>query len=521
MKSQRHHWLLAGTLGSLIILTGCGGGSSSSTASSGSGTEATLSGVAAVGAPIVGGAITLKCKSALSLAPITTSSTGAWSATLPSAALPCALKVSGGTVDGATNTQSLHSLASIAGTVNLTPLTDLILANATGFVPATWFGAVTTDQITAAQNGLANAQTRVLSALNAAGYTVPANLQPLTASFSASAQDPYDKLLDVLGVGLRSSSSSLTLLATQWAAAGSSALSAPAAPASSAQGLTGTAAALGSEDGASATLNGVAYTFTGAASWFDLTRVFLAASRTGATVDPLKSWSIRLLPAAIGTYSCATSSGLSIQLQNGGTTASTVPTGGACQIEVTAVTGTTITGRFSATLINGLTGAVFGSTTDGFFRIATTTGTPAAGGTSGASFDIAGTTYSYSATIYLPIESYFGMGASPVQNTSPGYPQGVQIHTVPSVLGSHACAQGVSYRDMNIWFFWNSKWYYAGNRQTLAAPLPAEAQCTVTVTSLLGANGKGTFAGTFGGKFYALDGSNITVSNGNFTLIVD
>ena len=518
MKSQRHHWLLAGALGSLIILTGCGGGSSSSTA--------TLSGVAAVGAPIVGGAIDLKCSTALSLEPITTSSTGAWSATLPSAALPCALRVSDGTVNGAPNTQSLHSLASIAGTVNLTPLTDLILANATGSVPATWFGALTTAQITAAQNGLANAQTRVLSALTTAGYTVPANLQPLTASFSASKLDAYDNLLDALGVGLSSSKSDLTLLATQWATAGSTAgsseLIAPkaSAPATSAQGLTGTAAALGSEDGASATLNGVAYTFTGAASWFDLTRVFAAASRTGATVDALKSWSIRSLPATIGTYSCATSAGLSIQLQNGGTTASTVPTGGACQIEVTAVTGTTITGRFSATLINGLTGAVFGSTTDGFFRIATTTGTPAAGGTSGASFDIAGTTYSYSYVSAFGIESYAGLVAKPVQNTSPGFPQGVQIHTVPSVLGSHACAQGVSYRDMNIWFFWNSKWYYAGNRQTLAAPLPAAAQCTVTVTSLLGANGKGIFAGTFGGKFYADDGSNITVSNGNFTLIV-
>jgi hypothetical protein len=516
----------------LLALAACGGNNSSSVASAGASGDVTLSGIAAVGAPIVGGAITLKCSTAVNLGPITTSATGAWSASLASSALPCALSVNGGTVGGLNNSQSFHSLALAAGTVNLTPLTDLILANATGMSPGAWFSSITVAQLTAAQSAISSAQSKVLSALGAAGYSVPNNLQPFTTSFSASAQDTYDNLLDAIGKALSASNSSFASLAAQWAAAGSTSLVAPPSTSGSGSttgattssgtglGLTGTPTLLGSEDGASATINGIPYTFKGAASWFDLTRVFVAASRTGTTVDPLKSWSIRLLPAAIGSYSCATTNGLTIQLQNSGLTASTSPTGGACQIEVTAVTSATITGRFSATLVNGLTGSVFGSTTDGYFRIATTTGTPVASGSNGVSFDVAGTTYSYSNVFDFGFEIFSGLVGSPSQNTSPGFPQGIQIHTVPSTLGTYPCVQGVSYRDLNIWFYWNSKWYYAGNRQTLAAPLPAAAQCTVTVTSLQDANRKGTFAGTFSGTFYADDGSSISVSNGNFTLIV-
>ena len=117
--------LLAG-LGLSLLLAACGS------------TDDTLSGTAATGAPIVGGAVDVKCKSGPALS-ATTSETGGWSVTLASQTLPCKVRVKGGQVNGAPNATDYHSVAAAGGTVNITPLTDLAVAQLAKEDPSTWF----------------------------------------------------------------------------------------------------------------------------------------------------------------------------------------------------------------------------------------------------------------------------------------------------------------------------------------------------------------------------------------------
>ena len=96
----------------LILLSGCGGGGGGgSTANNGSGTSGTttLNGVAAVGTPIVNGTIDVICAAGSAFAPTSTSDSGAWQVTLSVQTLPCAVEVSGGTINGATNVTTYHS----------------------------------------------------------------------------------------------------------------------------------------------------------------------------------------------------------------------------------------------------------------------------------------------------------------------------------------------------------------------------------------------------------------------------
>ena len=108
-----------------VLLAGCGGSGSSTPAAS------TLKGVAAVGYPIIGGTINVSCAAASALT-ATTSSTGGWQVTVSGQTLPCAVQVAGGTINGIANSTSYHSIATAFGNVNVTPLTDLMVANLVG-----------------------------------------------------------------------------------------------------------------------------------------------------------------------------------------------------------------------------------------------------------------------------------------------------------------------------------------------------------------------------------------------------
>ncbi|NVO06470.1 MAG: hypothetical protein HXX19_11320, partial [Rhodoferax sp.] len=90
-------------LAATTLLAACGGGSSTPAAT-------TLSGTAAVGVPIVNGAITVSCASGSTLT-TTTTSTGTWTVTINGQTLPCATQVTGGTVGGVANTTPYHSIA--------------------------------------------------------------------------------------------------------------------------------------------------------------------------------------------------------------------------------------------------------------------------------------------------------------------------------------------------------------------------------------------------------------------------
>jgi len=158
----------------------------------------TLSGVAAVGAPIAGAAINVSCAGGTPLN-TTTSSGGLWQVAISGQTLPCAVQVSGGTVGGVANALTLHSLAVNFGNVNVTPLTDLVVASRLGNDPQAWFAAPAFAGIDAAS--LDAAATRIVTALGIGSTLGTRN--PLTASFEPVAGDPIDDVLEALGSALQ------------------------------------------------------------------------------------------------------------------------------------------------------------------------------------------------------------------------------------------------------------------------------------------------------------------------------
>ncbi|HSW15030.1 MAG TPA: hypothetical protein VLI06_19440 [Solimonas sp.] len=186
------------------LATGCkdgdGPGSTGGGGGGGGGSTSTLSGVAAVGAPIVAGAVTIKCSDGRTHSD-TTSATGSYSKQVPQTSLPCAVRVSGGTIAGAANTRSYHSFATRSGVVNVTPLTDLVVALASGMSPSAWFDAIAaTAPPRLAQ--LTPSATTLLSRLEAAGYALPAGFSPFTTAFTAASGNSYDDLLEALAAAL-------------------------------------------------------------------------------------------------------------------------------------------------------------------------------------------------------------------------------------------------------------------------------------------------------------------------------
>ena len=129
---------LAGIFAGSLLLSGCGSssGSSSSDAQPTPGnpttpeapvTTQTVSGTAAIGAAITDGTVTAVCSDGSSFTEsVTTDANGNWSGEVADGAMPCALQVTGGNPP-----VTLHSYVAAPGTVNITPLTDLIMASAT------------------------------------------------------------------------------------------------------------------------------------------------------------------------------------------------------------------------------------------------------------------------------------------------------------------------------------------------------------------------------------------------------
>lgn len=181
--------LAASTLAASLMLAACGGGDSTST-------PETLSGVAAVGVPIVGGQVSVACAGGSALS-ATTNSGGAWQVTISGQTLPCALEVSGGTVSGSANSTSYHSIALSFDTANITPLTDLVVANLVGKAPALWFSGINAAALNGANSAAVNAALqKVNTALGLSATLNGAN--PLTTRFSAVNGNLIDDILEAM-----------------------------------------------------------------------------------------------------------------------------------------------------------------------------------------------------------------------------------------------------------------------------------------------------------------------------------
>ena len=173
-----------------VTLAACGGGVDPVSDPS------TLSGVAAVSGPIANGTIQVMCAGGGPLS-TTTDSSGAWQVTISGQTPPCAVEVNGGTINSVDNTQPYHSVATSFGTVNVTPLTDLMLANLVGTAnPDNWFAGVTPGELPALiTSSLVNAAlSNQCAALN--GLTPLCSTNPVTTVFSPiSGNSLYNMLL--------------------------------------------------------------------------------------------------------------------------------------------------------------------------------------------------------------------------------------------------------------------------------------------------------------------------------------
>ena len=196
---------MLGTLLAASLLSACGGGGDSTPAAS---ATATVSGTAATGAAIAGGTVSMTCVSGAS-ATTNTAADGSYSLNASGIVFPCVARVSYGSAN------KLHSYVSAAGTANITPVTELVLAkltSGTGLDAFDKFDASKAKLITGTQ--LAAAIAAIKAELAARGIAVtdfPAD--PVATKFiaktAAVAGDKADAVLDALAAYFKASGKTL------------------------------------------------------------------------------------------------------------------------------------------------------------------------------------------------------------------------------------------------------------------------------------------------------------------------
>lgn len=199
----------------IVMLASCGGGGGGGGGGATGATASILSGVAAVGAPIVNGNVSVVCASGGSPAPTTTSATGLWQLDLSGKTLPCAIEITGGTVLGVANLASYHSIATSAGNVNVTPISDLAVANLfQTSTPGTWFAGLSSNpsQLAAITPAQVNG---AISNLSTAFSVLPfftATSNPITTAFTPAPGNNQDDMLSALKTAMTNSGVNYTTL---------------------------------------------------------------------------------------------------------------------------------------------------------------------------------------------------------------------------------------------------------------------------------------------------------------------
>lgn len=205
------------------LLSACGGGGDSGTPATG-GTDTptaaalTLSGTAATGAAIAGGAIDVKCASGSGTT--TTNADGTYSISITGAALPCVLHVTG----GGTELYSLAEAGSASAVhANITPLSQLIAAQVAGGDPAALFANFDTSaQTRLTASNVAAAITSVTAALS--GAIDLTGVDPLkdtlVAASAGTTGNALDQKLDALKAALAAAGITLADVTTALVASG-------------------------------------------------------------------------------------------------------------------------------------------------------------------------------------------------------------------------------------------------------------------------------------------------------------
>lgn len=175
---------------------GCGGGSDGDDGPPAP-VATKLSGTAAVDAPVGGAAVQARCMGG-EILETTTAANGTWTMDTTGNTLPCGIRVSGG---GLAAGQALHSVALDFSNVNVTPLTDLMVAKAVGKLPSLWWGANGPSDF--AVLGASNVDAALASLR--AGFALPVldTLDPRTTVFRAIPKDAMHDALQALQLALR------------------------------------------------------------------------------------------------------------------------------------------------------------------------------------------------------------------------------------------------------------------------------------------------------------------------------
>lgn len=192
----------------LLALSACGGGGGGGDSSSGGGTTPTtpitLSGVAAVGAPLGNGQVTVLDASGTSIGTATTHpSDGSYSITLTKApTAPLLLQVRGQDASG--NLQLLYSTVSTSATTmvaHITPLTDAVVGLSLGAEPRTQFASPTAASLanlSLAAGAQTFLKTLIKNQLTDLKVTDPTTLNLLTDSSFAANKGAHDLLIESL-----------------------------------------------------------------------------------------------------------------------------------------------------------------------------------------------------------------------------------------------------------------------------------------------------------------------------------
>ncbi len=192
-RFSQQGFVLASVSAACMLLAGCGGSNAPLPA---------LNGIAAIGAGLANASVTAKCTSG---APVvgTTAADGSFNLSLDGGQVaPCMLQVVSGTPS-----VTLHGFATEAGRVNITPLTDLVIAKALGTDPAIAFGAFDAAKAGVVKTGLEVAKSYVNAQLAAITGKSTA-LDIMTGVFIVG--DADDKLLDSLAAATAAAGKTLT-----------------------------------------------------------------------------------------------------------------------------------------------------------------------------------------------------------------------------------------------------------------------------------------------------------------------
>ena len=201
-------------IGAIIVfgLGGCSSGGSSSSSDSSVATSSSttnlVSGVVATGAPLVG---FVAVKGALgNVATANIDAQGKYSVDTSNLTLPLVLYASGVSGGKAYSIISAATASDVGGTVNITPLTDLIVSNVAGLNSEAFFNnpdytLLSANNLTAAKDVLA---LRLDSILTAAGLGTGFDL--MNTAFNAN-HTGYDALLDLLDVQVDAATNQATI----------------------------------------------------------------------------------------------------------------------------------------------------------------------------------------------------------------------------------------------------------------------------------------------------------------------